>query len=198
MARSVRRLRACLASRRPEATGASVIRVAPESIAAAIARAAPGAEVVVEPGEYREQIRLKTGVRVVSRVPRGASLRLPGGASETDAAVVAFEVSGARALRVPHRRRCRDAARCRCRRPQLGCRVERHRDHRCAHRAAIEYVGADGGSLVGANLHDNPGVAIMVRAGASPRIAHNTFARNATSERAAGTLLVEATHARPC
>ena len=49
---------------------------------------------------------------------------------------------------------------------------------------------------MGADLHDNPGVAIVVRSGASPRIAHNAFARNATSERAAGTLLVEA-DARP-
>ena len=45
-------------------------------------------------------------------------------------------------------------------------------------------------------LHDNPGVAIVVRAGASPRIAHSLFVRNATSERASGTLLVEA-DARP-
>ncbi len=36
----------------------------------------------------------------------------------------------------------------------------------------------------------------MVRAGASPRIAHNLFARNATSERAPGTMLIEA-DARP-
>jgi hypothetical protein len=36
----------------------------------------------------------------------------------------------------------------------------------------------------------------VVRAGSSPRIAHNGFARNATSERAAGPLFVEAA-ARP-
>jgi hypothetical protein len=65
-----------------------------------------------------------------------------------------------------------------------------------ARSAAIEYLGSGGGSVVGADLHDNPGVAIVVRSGASPRIAHNAFARNATSERAAGTLLVEA-DARP-
>ena len=65
-----------------------------------------------------------------------------------------------------------------------------------AHNAAIEYVGADGGSLVAAYLHDNPGVAIVVRGGSSPRIAHNAFVRNAASERAAAPLLIE-TGARP-
>ena len=62
-----------------------------------------------------------------------------------------------------------------------------------ARNAAIEYSGTAGGSVVAADLHDNPGAAIVVRAGASPRIAHSTFVRNAGSERAPGTLLVEAT-----
>jgi hypothetical protein len=61
-----------------------------------------------------------------------------------------------------------------------------------AHVAAIEYATGAAGSVTAAHLHDNPGVAIVVRAGAAPRIAHNLFVRNASSERASGTLLVEA------
>ena len=174
----------------------SVIRVTPgQSINAAITRAVAGGEVVVEPGEYREQLRLKTGVRVVGRVPRGASLRLPPGASETDAAVVAFEVSDAlfSGFRIVG-----DAA------TPLGTGVVIRNSQVTlidieitgAHIEAIEYVGADGGSLLASHLHDNPGAAIVVRAGSSPRIAHNAFARNATSERAAAPLFVEAA-ARP-
>ena len=174
------------------ASTSSTVRVTPgQSISAAITAASPGAEVVVEPGEYREQVRLKAGVRVRSRVPLGASLRLPGGASETDAAVVAFEVSGGgfSGFRIVG-----DAA------TPLGAGVVvRNSDVALtdieitgAHSAAIEYVGSGGGSVVGADLHDNPGVAIIVRTGAAPRITHNAFVRNATSERAAGTLLVEA------
>ncbi len=80
----------------PGRAAPTLIRVNPgQSIAAAIDGAAAGAEIVVEPGEYREQLKLKTDVRVVSRLPRGAALRLPSGASEADAAVVALEVSGA-------------------------------------------------------------------------------------------------------
>ncbi|MFL6280834.1 MAG: protein phosphatase 2C domain-containing protein [Vicinamibacterales bacterium] len=174
----------------------SLIRVSPGgSIAAAVSGAADGTEILVEPGEYREQIRLKTGVRLRSRVPHGATVRLPGGASETDAAVVAFEVSDAHfsGFRIEG-----DAA------TPLGTGLLIRNssvsvsdiDISGARNAAVEYVGNDGGSLIGADIHDNPGAALVVRAGASPRIAHNTFARNAGSERAPGTLLVEAA-ARP-
>jgi serine/threonine protein phosphatase PrpC len=185
------------ASRNTEgAAGSPIVRVGPaESIAAAVASAAPGAEVLVEPGEYREQVRMKNGVRVTSRVPRGATLRLPSGASETDAAVVAFDISNAAlsGFRIQG-----DAA------TPLGAGILVRNstvslsdlDISGAHGAAIEYVGNGGGSLVAADLHDNPGAALVVRAGSAPRVVHNAFARNATSERAPGALLVEA-GARP-
>ena len=61
-------------------TTSSTIHVASgQSIATALAAAGPGSEILVEPGEYRQQIQLKSGVRVTSRVPRGATLRLPVG-----------------------------------------------------------------------------------------------------------------------
>jgi PPM family protein phosphatase len=175
--------------------GSTIHVAADQSIAAAVLSAAPGMEVLVEPGEYREQVRLKTGVRLISRVPRGATLRLPGGASESDAAVVAFEVSDVyfAGFRIEG-----DAA------TPLGAGIVVRNssvtvsdvDITGARNAAVEYVGTGGGSLLSADLHDNPGAAIVVRAGASPRIAHTTFARNAGSERAPGTLLVESA-ARP-
>jgi len=177
-------------------TATSPVRVtADQSIAAAVLSAAPGTEILVEPGEYREQIRLKTGVRIHSRVPHAATLRLPGGASETDAAVIAFEVSDVylSGFRIEG-----DAA------TPLGTGIVIRNssvtvtdvDISGARNAAVEYVGSGGGSLLGNDLHDNPGAAIVVRGGTSPRIAHNTFTRNAGSERAPGTLLVEAA-ARP-
>jgi hypothetical protein len=128
---------------------------------------------------------------VPRRVPRAAILRLPGGASETDAAVVAFDVSDVvfSGVRIQG-----DAA------TPLGAGIIIRNstvslndlDISGARSAAIEYVGYGGGSLIGVDLHDNPGAAIVVRAGTSPRIVHNAFARNATSEAAPGTLLVEA------
>jgi PPM family protein phosphatase len=162
-----------------------------ESIAAAVRRAGAGSAVIVEPGEYRERVELRSGVRVISRTPRGAVLRLPAGASETDPAVVAVDVSGAE---LSGFRILGDAA------TPLGSAISVRRSSVTlsdleiagAGIAAVEYVGADGGSLVGSDLRDNPGAAIAIRTGASPRIAHNVFARNATSERAPAPILLEA------
>ena len=162
-----------------------------DSIAAAIKAAAPGSEIIVEPGEYRERLALKTGVRVVSRTPRGASLRLPVGAAETDPAVVALDVNGAELAGF---RIVGDAA------TPLGTGVVVREasvtlsdlEITGAHVAAVEYLGSSGGTIRAGHFHDNPGVAIVVRSGASPRIAHNAFVRNAASERAAGTLVIEA------
>lgn len=172
-------------------SASSVLPVRPgDSISAAIQQAGAGTSVIVEPGEYRERLTMKSGVRVISRVPRGAALRLPTGASETDPAVVAFDVAdaGLSGFRI-----LGDAA------TPLGKGVVVRNstvtlddlEITGAHTAAVEYIGSQGGSIVAGNIHDNPGAAIIVRNGASPRIAHNAFVKNATSERAPGTLVVE-------
>jgi len=145
----------------------------------------------VEPGEYRERLELKSGVRVISREPRGAVLRLPAGAPETDPAVVAFEVSGAA---LSGFRILGDAAT-----PLGSAIVVRNSSITLsdleiagAGSAAVEYIGSGGGSLVGSDLRDNPGAAIAIRTGASPRIAQNVFARNASSARGPAAILLEA------
>ena len=185
------RLRLLLAST-PTAVAPTELTVrAGQSISDALAAARPGTQVIVEPGEYRERVRLQEGIRLVSRVPRGAAIRLPGGASETDAAVIATEIGSAvlSGFRIVG-----DAA------TPLGTGVMIRNGNvdlsdieiTGAHVAAIEYATGAAGSVTAADLHDNPGVAIVVRAGATPRIAHNLFVRNASSERASGTLLIEA------
>src|SRR5687767_1536046 len=65
------------------------------SIAAALASAAPGSVVIVAPGEYRERLTLRPGVEVRSATARGAVLRLPAGASESDPAVLGADVTAA-------------------------------------------------------------------------------------------------------
>ena len=151
-----------------------------DSIAAALAHAAPGSTIVVEPGEYRERLALNDGVRVVSRVPRGATLRLPEGAGERDAAVMAVDVEGAELAGF---RIIGDAA------TPLGIGVVVQDasvrlidlEVRGAATAALELGRGDAILLAGSDIRDNPGSALLVRNGATPRLTHNAFARNAAS-----------------
>ena len=173
----------------PSTSGVVIVRPT-ESIAEALARAQPGSQVVVEPGEYRERLVLKDGVRVVSRVPRGAAIRLPGTASEADPAVVATGVSNAEFVGF---RIIGDAA------TPLGTGVLVKGSNVSivdveitgALTVAIDLDEMAGGGVTGSHIHDNPGPALTIRSGASPRIAHNVFARNGLSERARASLIIE-------
>jgi serine/threonine protein phosphatase PrpC len=170
------------ASPTPPATSAATIPVrAGESIAAAVARATPGSVVLVEPGEYRETVTLKSDVRIVSRVPRAATIRLSGSASEGDAAVVAVGVTGAELAGF---RIVGDAA------TPLGTGVLVRGSLASlvdievsgAVNAAIAFDGMSFAAVLASDVHDNPGAALTIHS-ASPRIAHNVFMRNGTSER---------------
>jgi PPM family protein phosphatase len=173
----------------------TVVVPAGSSINDAIRTAAAGSRVIVEPGEYRERLQLKSGVGVFSRVPRGASIRLPEAASEGEAAVLAEDVSDAevRGFRIVG-----DAA------TPLGTGVAIERSNVVltdieisgARVSAVVFGPGATGTLVGSDIHGNSGAAVTVRSGAEPRIAHNTFERNATSEKIAGVVLIEA-GARP-
>jgi serine/threonine protein phosphatase PrpC len=185
-------------SRFPPLVSTATVVVQPtDSIAAALERAGPGSTVLVEPGEYRERVVLRTGVRVVSRVPRAATIRLPGTASERDPAVVAAGISGAELVGF---RIVGDAA------TPLGTGLL-VKDAELSV-VDIEMTGAvtvaidlddpdnlNGGSarvaVIASDIHDNPGAALAIRAGASPRIAHNVFLRNGLSERARAALIIE-------
>jgi PPM family protein phosphatase len=160
-----------------------------ESISDAIARAKAGGEVVVEPGEYRERLNLKNDVRVVSLVPRGATIRLPATAADDDPAVVAdglatAELSGFRIVG--------DAA------TPLGVGVSVRNSALAivdveitgATKVAIAFSDRSAAGLVGSSVHDNPGAALLIDSGASPRIAHNAFARNGTAAPGAVALMV--------
>ena len=160
------------------------------SIAAALRDAQPGTEIVVEPGEYREALVLPEGVRLVSRLPRQAVLRLSGSASDNAAVVTASRIAGAELVGF---RIVGDAA------TPVGTGI--YVDHAAlrivdveisgATNAAIEFDAGSGGVLLGSDLTDNFGSAVIVRAGADPRVSHNRFARNATAERSTAWLILD-------
>jgi len=169
--------------------GAIVVR-SNESIMSALEKATPGTDVIVEPGEYRERLVLKDNVRVVSRLPGGAILRLPDIAAERDAAVLGVGVTNAELTGF---RIVGDAA------TPLGVGVIA-RDGLVrlvdlevsgATVSAIDVGGGGEMTLVGSQIHDNPGSALVVRAGATPRLTQNVFQRNASSERAPAAFIIE-------
>jgi hypothetical protein len=172
------------------AVAAATIAVGPtESIAAAVQRAVAGSLVLVEPGEYRETLRLKDDVRIVSRVPRAATIRLSGTASEGDAAVVGAGVAGAELAGF---RIVGDAA------TPLGSGVL-IRDSQAslvdievtgAANAAIVVDGMSVATILASDVHDNPGTALTIRAAAA-RVAHNVFMRNGTSERVRRSFIID-------
>ena len=175
----------------PSTTPSGDVIVRPsESIADALSRALPGSRVIVEPGEYRERLVLKDGVAVISRVRRGATIRLPGTASEAEPAVVAADVSDAEFVGF---RIVGDAA------TPLGTGVLvkggqvliADVEITGALAVAIDFDQMAGGGLTGSDIHDNPGPALTIRAGGPLRVAHNAFARNGLSEHARASIVVE-------
>jgi hypothetical protein len=172
------------------AVAATTIAVGPtESIAAALQRAAAGSVVLVEPGEYRETLRLKDGIRIVSRVPRAATIRLSGTASEGDAAVVATGVVGAELAGF---RIVGDAA------TPLGTGVLIRASQTSlvdievtgAANAAIVVDGTSIATILASDVHDNPGAALTIRA-AVVRLAHSVFMRNGTSEHIRKSFIID-------
>jgi serine/threonine protein phosphatase PrpC len=175
----------------PPAVEREVVVAPGGSITAAMESAAPGTRIVLEPGEYRERLILTNGARIRSRVSRGASIRMPAGAAESDAAVLAVDIVDAEltGLRIVG-----DVA------APLGTGVRQRNAELTlvdvevtgARHAALEFETGATGTVLASALRDNPGLAVIVRAGAAPRIGYSEFARNSTSGRAAGPLVVEA------
>jgi serine/threonine protein phosphatase PrpC len=161
-----------------------------QSIALALGAARPGTTIVVEPGEYRETVTLRSGVRLVSRVPHGAVIRLPGTAAEADAAIVARDVTDAalEGFRV-----IGDAA------TPLGVGVAATNAELSlsgievtgAARAALDLDGTSRVSLMGSDIHDNPGLPFVIRPGANATISHNVFIRNGAAAGPQRALIVQ-------
>jgi len=180
-----------LSEKPPASANLQVVRPA-ESIAAAIQRAQPGTEIVVEPGEYRERLILKEGVRLVSRVPRGATLRLPSSIADTDAgpAVIADGLTNAELVGF---RIVGDAA------TPLSVGIGAASgglsvmdvEITGATKAAIDFGPHSSATLFGSEIHDNPGAAVIIRALATPHFTSNVFTRNGMSEQASGSLVIE-------
>jgi serine/threonine protein phosphatase PrpC len=176
----------------PQAPGETSRIVVPASgsIGEALQRAPAGATIVVDPGEYRETLALKSHVRLVSREPRAAIIRLPGTAAEGAAAIVARGIVDAS---LDGFRIVGDAA------TPLGTAVQAvdsdltisQLEISGAARTAVDVGTGSHVRVVAGDIHDNPGSALRVRSGAWASVTHSVFVRNATAASAPRALLVE-------
>ncbi|HLX09513.1 MAG TPA: protein phosphatase 2C domain-containing protein [Thermoanaerobaculia bacterium] len=148
------------------------------TIGEALGRARPGETIEVAPGRYRERLVLRSGVALVSRIPRRAVLLPPPGEGEGPA-VAASGVHGARlaGFRVEGT-------------PQApwgmglrldGCEVVIEEiEVSGAAGAGIEIRGADLSTVRFSYLHHNGGPGVAVTGTAAPRLLSNLIAGNGT------------------
>jgi serine/threonine protein phosphatase PrpC len=159
-----------------EAPAADLLVRAPASIQEAIDRAAPGDTVEVLPGEYIGPIRLRDGVSLLCRTPRGAVIRADRQGPVPEVLVSAeglhraallsgFRIDGGGAVRAGL--------------SLDGSEIEV---------GGLEIVGAEAGVVVsgpshpaleGSYLHGNRTAGVLLRDGASPRLSGNLISRNA-------------------
>lgn len=148
------------------------------SISDALAVAVPGQTVEIEPGEYRELVELKDGVALVSRIPRGAVVRMPEGAAAGAAAITGREVSTRiSGLRIVGDRESPLVVGLRLE----GAQVEASQiEVAGASEAGIELAEGDRSTITMSYVHDNAGAGIVVSGNAATQLRQNLIARNGT------------------
>ena len=145
------------------------------TIGEALAQAGEGSTVLVSPGEYRETLQLRDGVRLVSAVPGGAAILPPAGSG-----VPAVTAQGVDDARIEGFRIAGDAQA-----PlQVGLRLAdssveiENVEITGAVTAGIDVVGQGVSTIRYSHVHDNPGGGVLVEGGATPRLLHNLIVRN--------------------
>jgi serine/threonine protein phosphatase PrpC len=158
-------------------------------ISDALAEAHSGDTVVVGPGEYREQLWLRTGVTVTSEVPLRAVIRPVTGAGPApavtadgvhDARLLGFQILG-------------DQGHMPIGVSVLNGELELQ-DTRIsgALEAGVDIHGGAVVTLRANNISDNLGVGVRVRGGAQPSLLHNAIMRNGRGKSAAPGVLLDA------
>ena len=137
------------------------------TIGAALARARPGDTIEVRPGEYHEDVHLRSGISVVSTALHGARIVSP------NVAVLAQDIHNARfagfEIAGPGR---------------VGIRIAdsdlRVTDVRVSgmQNSGIEITGTGESVIQASEIADNPGAGVSVSENARPRLEHNLIRHN--------------------
>jgi PPM family protein phosphatase len=158
-------------------------KVSPDAITtigAALDRARPGDTVEVSPGEYHEDLHLRSGVSVVSSTLHGARILSP------NVAVLAEDIHNARFagfdIAGPGR---------------VGIRIANSDLHVTDVRvsgmqnAGIEITGKGESVIQASEIADNPGAGVSVRENARPRLEHNLIRHNGHGSAMLPGILIE-------
>jgi serine/threonine protein phosphatase PrpC len=143
-----------------------------ESIAAALQRAVAGTEVVVQPGQYNEAIEIGAGVRLVSLVPRGATITPPPG---TAVAILARDAPGAEIVgfRIAGNNSTATGLQI------VGGAISVYDiEVTGTTQAAIDLGSLEQTNISGCQVHDNAGAALAFRRQSQSRVANCTFTKN--------------------
>ena len=143
-------------------------------IAAALAEARPGDTIEVAAGEYREQVVLKSGVTLLSRVPFEAVLRAA--PMSAGPAVLGEGVRGARlaGFRIQADAQAPLSAAI----VLSNSEVEVSDTEISGARVGVELRGGGAAALVGNTIHDCVAEGLLVTGASTPWISHNVFRRN--------------------
>ncbi|HKI01395.1 MAG TPA: protein phosphatase 2C domain-containing protein [Thermoanaerobaculia bacterium] len=145
------------------------------TIGEALGQARPGQTILVSPGEYREALQLRNGVKLVSVAPGAAVILPPPGSG-----VPAVTAQGVQGARIEGFRIAGDPQSV----LQVGLRLADSRvevegvEITGAATAGIEVAGADLSTVRYSYVHDNPGGGVLVEGSAAPRLLHNLIFRN--------------------
>jgi serine/threonine protein phosphatase PrpC len=152
----------------------STLLVGPRDLATigeAMALAQPGDTILVEPGVYRESIRLRSGIDLVSRQARGATLEgqatVVSAESVRDAAFIGFRIAGTGAVGIRLIDSDVDVS---------GVEISGMLT------AGIEIGGASGGSIQAARIAGNAGPGILIGGASRTLIAHNVVTANGLTQ----------------
>ena len=147
------------------------------TISAVLDKAQPGDTVMVLPGRYSEQVKLRDGVTLISQQPQAATLDSQLG----DVIVVAEfihsgRISGFRIGSDAHRYTTGVVVR------DANVEVD-DLEITGATKAGIEIAGTSAPTLRGNRISQNTGAGVLVSGSATPRLLHNLITRNGNGER---------------
>lgn len=151
------------------------------TINAALEQARPGDTVIVEPGEYAEQVRLKEGVTLESRITHQAVIRAPEKPDARSTAVIAtgitrgrfigFKIFGDEERRLTTGLHLRDT------------HIEvADLDVSGVDEAGVKISGESAARITASNIHDNHGAGVVIEDAARPLLKSDLIIRNGRIE----------------